>query len=63
MKKIKYYWTDIESGITFECSKQYVQSMKENYKSAYPKIIKGCIRTPILIGTKTFIATLDKQLK
>tara|TARA_R110000822_G_scaffold2004_7_gene9568 strand:- start:18698 stop:19048 length:351 start_codon:yes stop_codon:yes gene_type:complete len=35
----KYYWTDIESGETFECSKEYRETMLSIWESAKPKLM------------------------
>jgi len=49
----KYYWTDLESGITFECSKEYRDSILAIWESCRPKIDELNLKfgMPIITGT------------
>jgi len=51
----KYYWTDLESGVTFECSKEYHDSMtkmiNDIWEAAKPKIKPEFIGQIIITGT------------
>ena len=47
----KYYWTDIESGITFECSKEYRETMLKIWESVKPKIQNKNFGNLIITGT------------
>ena len=47
----KYYWVDIESGIKFECSKEYYESMMKNWNDAIPKFNEIKFKIPIIYGT------------
>ena len=51
----KYYWTDLESGFTFECSKEYHDSMTDMmnriWEAAKPKINPDFIGKIIITGT------------
>ena len=41
----KYYWTDAESGIEFECSKEYRENMLAMWEQARPKYLEGHVAT------------------
>ena len=52
-EKKQYYWTDIESGVTFPCSKEYYDTMKATWIAAKPKLTKDYKKfgTMIITGT------------
>ena len=51
-KEKQYYWTDIESGVTFPCSKEYYETMIDIWEAARPKFKPIVLIPPIITGTK-----------
>ncbi len=47
----KYYWVDIESGIRFECSKEFRDSMLSMWEEAKPKLTDKSFGIVMLTGT------------
>ena len=50
----QYYWTDIESGVRFPCSKEYYEGMKRAWEECKPKLTSNSrnIGSVIITGTK-----------
>jgi len=47
----KHYWTDIESGITFECTKKYRETMLQAWEAAKPKLTTRQFGQVLIFGT------------
>ena len=47
----KYYWTDIESGQRFECSKEYYENQIKQWDACIPKFDNKFQGTIMMMGT------------
>ncbi len=47
----KYYWTDLESGVTSECSKEFKEKMDGIWESTKPKLINDEGGQVLIFGT------------
>ena len=62
MESKKYYWTDLESGVTFECSKEFRDSMLNTWEAAKPKFLGKPFGKVIITGTVVGIGKSEDQL-
>jgi hypothetical protein len=53
MEDKQYYWTDLESGVRYPCTKGHYDSMKKLWRDAMPKFVPSPKMTKLVFGTHT----------